>query len=300
MLDVLFEYPIASDHSRFSLYPGFVRLGLQTLTVVRFLQPDGSERVFELHGDPGSVLLDPSRWQAAWRFIKDGFFHIVDGAEHVVFLLCLVIPFRRLRSLVPIVTSFTVAHSVTLIASAFDMAPNALWFPPLINTLLALSILYMAFENIAGARLSRRWLVTFAFGLVHGFAFAFAFKQTLQFAGNHLFSSLLAFNVGLEFGQLVLLLLIVPALDLLFRYVITERLGTVVVSALVAHTAWHWTWQRYGELVQYQFVWPVVDAAFMVSVLRWLMLLVVLAGAWWVINMLAGDETTPGAVGDAS
>ena len=110
-----------------------------------------------------------------------------------------------MRSLVPIVTSFTVAHSVTLIASAFDMAPSALWFPPLINTLVAVSILYMAFENIAGARLSRRWLMTFAFGLVHGFAFAFAFKQTLQFAGTHLFGSLIAFNVGLEIGQLLLL-----------------------------------------------------------------------------------------------
>ena len=130
-----------------------------------------------------------------------------------------------MRSLVPIVTSFTVAHSVTLIASAFDMAPSALWFPPLINTLVAVSILYMAFENIAGARLSRRWLMTFAFGLVHGFAFAFAFKQTLQFAGTHLFGSLIAFNVGLEVGQLLLLVLMVPALNLLFRYGIAERLG---------------------------------------------------------------------------
>jgi hypothetical protein len=166
------------------------------------------------------------------------------------------------------------------------MAPSALWFPPLINTLVAGSILYMAFENIAGARLSRRWLMTFAFGLVHGFAFAFAFKQTLQFAGSHVFGSLVAFNVGLELGQLLLLVLIVPALDLLFKYGVAERLGTVVVSALVAHTAWHWTWEHYGELVQYQFIWPVVDAAFLAGVLRWLMVLVILAGAWWVINGL--------------
>ena len=158
MLDVLFEYPIASDQSRFSLYPRFVRLGIQTQTIVRFLPPDGTDRVFELHGDPGPVLLDPRWFQAAWRFTKDGFFHILDGAEHVLFLLVLLIPFRRMRSLVPIVTSFTVAHSVTLIASAFDMAPSALWFPPFIDTLVAVSILYMAFENIAGPRLSRRWL----------------------------------------------------------------------------------------------------------------------------------------------
>jgi hypothetical protein len=299
MLDVLFEYSIASDQSRFSLYPRFVRLGIQTQTIVRFLPPGGTDRVFELHGDPGLVLLDPRWLQAAWRFANDGFFHILDGPEHVLFILVLLIPFRRMRSLVPIVTSFTVAHSVTLIASAFDMAPSALWFPPFISTLVAVSILYMAIENIAGPRLSRRWLMTFAFGLVHGFAFAFAFRQTMQFAGTHLIGSLIAFNVGLEVGQLLLLVLMVPALNLLFKYGIGERLGTVILSVLVAHMAWHWTWDRYGELVQYQFIWPVVDAAFLAGVLRWLMLLVILAGAWWVINGLAGKETTPGPVGDA-
>ena len=61
------------------------------------------------------------------------------------------IPFRRLRPLVPIVTAFTVAHSITLIASAFDFAPDALWFPPLIETLIAMSIVYMALENIVGS-----------------------------------------------------------------------------------------------------------------------------------------------------
>ena len=62
------------------------------------------------------------------------------------------IPFRRLRPLVVVVTAFTVAHSITLIASAFDIAPDALWFPPLIETLIAASIVYMAIENITGAR----------------------------------------------------------------------------------------------------------------------------------------------------
>ena len=82
---------------------------------------------------------------------KLGFFHILDGTDHLLFLLCLVIPFRRFRPLVAVVTAFTVAHSITLIASAFDLAPTALWFPPLIETLIAASIVYMALENIVGA-----------------------------------------------------------------------------------------------------------------------------------------------------
>ena len=103
------------------------------------------------------------------------------------------------------VTSFTVAHSVTLIASAYDWRPAALWFPPLVETLIAASIVYMALENIVGARRRRRWLITFAFGLVHGFGFSFALRETLQFAGSHLLTALLAFNLGVELGQLVVL-----------------------------------------------------------------------------------------------
>src|SRR5262249_28324691 len=71
--------------------------------------------------------------------------------DHLLFLGCLVIPFRRFRSLIAVVTAFTVAHSITLIASAYNLAPDALWFPPLIETLIATSIVYMALENIVFA-----------------------------------------------------------------------------------------------------------------------------------------------------
>ena len=81
-----------------------------------------------------------------------------------------------------------------------------------------------------------------------------------------------------------------PPLQLLFRHVIAERLGTIILSVLVAHTAWHWTWDRYNLLVQYQFVWPVIDAAFLAIAVRWLMVLVVLVGAWWVIRGLIDEK----------
>ena len=155
------------------------------------------------------------------------------------------IPFRRLRPLVAVVTAFTVAHSITLIASAFDMAPTALWFPPLIETLIAASIVYMAIENITGAHLQRRWVVTFAFGLVHGFGFSFALRESLQFAGAHLLTSLLAFNVGVELGQLLVLASCCRCSALLFTHVVDERVGTIILSAFVAHTAWHWLTERW-------------------------------------------------------
>jgi hypothetical protein len=122
---------------------------------------------------------------------------------------------------------------------------------------------------------------------VHGFGFSFALRQTLQFAGSHLLTSLLSFNVGVELGQLLMLLLFIPALDLLFRHAVAERMGTIILSALVAHTAWHWMIDRASVLRQYRFAWPALDAAFLASATRWLMVIAILFGAiWFVFNTL--------------
>jgi hypothetical protein len=288
LLDVAFAYDIDSDRSEFAISPGLTRLGMRVNVVLRFLPPGGSERVFDLHGDLGIVKLDPRWHQAALRFVRDGFFHILDGIDHLLFLFCLVIPFRRFLPLVAVVTSFTVAHSITLIASAIGVAPGALWFPALVETLIAMSIVYMALENIAAPALQRRWLITFGFGLVHGFGFSFALRDGLQLAGRHVLTSLLAFNVGVELGQLLVLLLLIPALDLLFRYGVRERIGTVILSAFVAHTGWHWTLERGAALAQYRFEWPAIDALLLAAAIRWLMLLLIAGAALWMLRSLVG------------
>jgi hypothetical protein len=300
LLDILFEYRIQSDQSKFSIRPRLARLGIRTLTVLRFLPPGGAVRAFEFDGDPGIVRLDPRWHQAALQFVKLGFLHILDGVDHLLFLVCLVIPFRRWRPLVAVVTAFTVAHSITLIASAYNLAPDALWFPPLVETLIATSIVYMALENIVSPQLKRRWLITFAFGLVHGFGFSFALRQTLQFAGSHLLTSLLSFNLGVELGQLLVLVLLIPALDLVFRFVVPERVGTIVLSTLVAHTAWHWMGERWALLRQFHFEWPVVDAAFLAGALRWLMLAVLAAGLYWLVFGVMGAGKRRPDVRDAA
>jgi len=284
LLDVLFEYPIRSDRARFSIHPGLARLGLRTITVLRFVTPGGAVRAFEYSGDPGLVRLDPRWHQAALQFVRLGFFHILDGTDHLLFLCCLVIPLRRLRVLVAVVTSFTVAHSVTLIASAYNVAPDALWFPPLVETLIAVSIVYMALENIVSSRIGRRWVIAFAFGLVHGFGFSFALRETMQFAGSHLLTSLLSFNIGVELAQLLVLALLVPALALVFRFIVAERMGTIILSALVAHTGWHWMLDRTDRLRQYQFRWPPFDLATAATAMRWLTLVVFAAALVWAVS----------------
>jgi hypothetical protein len=207
---------------------------------------------------------------------------------------------RRLRPLIAVITAFTVAHSVTLIASAYDMAPGALWFPPLVETLIAASIVYMALENIVSASggqrgwtgrgepptsasITRRWILAFGFGLVHGFGFSFALRQTLQFAGSHLVTSLLAFNAGVELGQLVVLAVLVPALAMLFRFVVAERVGTILLSALVAHTGWHWMVERADRFRQYSIELPALTAPFVLMLLQSLTAVVALAAILWLI-----------------
>lgn len=92
-----------------------------------------------------------------------------------------------LRALVSTVISFTVARSITLITSAYSLAPDALWFRPLVEVLIAVSTVYIALENIVETNnVRRRWMITFVLGLLHGFGFSFALRESLQLAGSHL------------------------------------------------------------------------------------------------------------------
>lgn len=285
-LDVVLDYPITSATSSFSIRPHLARLGVTTTTVLHYMTPDGNERIYQYVGDPGRVRLDPRWFHAGWQFVKLGIQHILGGIDHLLFVLCLVIPFRRFRSLVVIVTAFTVAHSITLASAALGVVPDALWFPPLIETLVATSILYMAIENVLGPRIQRRWMVAFGFGLVHGFAFSFALRESLQFAGSHLAVSLFTFNVGVEIGQILALAVAVPLVSFAFRRVAVERVGVIILSAFVAHTAWHWMIDRGSSLSSYDFSLPALDLAFAASALRAAIVLLVAGGAIWALREL--------------
>ncbi|MBT8337185.1 MAG: HupE/UreJ family protein [Gemmatimonadetes bacterium] len=284
-LDVWLETPITDDAARFSLDPRLAHLGIETVSVIHLVLPDGAERAFRYVGDPGLVDLDPSWFAALIRFIALGVEHILGGLDHLLFVLCLVIPFRSVRGLIPVVTAFTVAHSITLVAAALGMTPQVLWFPPLIEALIAASIVWMALENILGAGLSRRWIVAFGFGLVHGFGFSFVLASQLQFAGAHALTALFGFNVGVEIGQLLVLIVAVPALSWAFTRA-GERTGIIVVSVLVAHTAWHWMFERGATFLAYDVRLPVADADFAAAALRWAFLALVSLGAAWLLSGL--------------
>ncbi len=259
--DAHFQYPLATggDYAiELRAAPGLRnRLRLHT----RYLLADGDVRAYEIGYDDGSVPLDPHWSTAAATFVAFGAQHILGGFDHLLFLVCLVAPFRMRHAwrLLGVVTAFTVGHSVTLIAAATGTVSPGPWFAPLVEVLIALSILYMAIENVCSDNLRRRWLAAALFGLVHGFGFAVVLQQDLQFAGTHLLVSLLAFNVGVELGQVLLILPLLLAFGVLLRTARALRYGLIVLSLLAGHTAWHWMLERYAALSRAD--WPDLPGA---------------------------------------
>jgi hypothetical protein len=289
--DAYLEYAIASPSAAFgvdfNVAPGLRdRLKLD----LRFVTATGKVRAYEIQTAAGAVNLDPRWYQAAGSFVRSGFWHILDGLDHLLFLLCLVMPFRRLSwTLVGVITAFTVAHSITLIGAAYGLVPSGAWFPPLVEMLIAASILYMAIENVLRPNLARRWMVTALFGLVHGFGFSFLLQNQLQFVGDHLLLSLLAFNVGIELGQLLFISLVIPIVALtLARIPSREMLITIVVSVFVGHTAWHWLVERWQVLAKVE--WPQADP---VRLLLWLVLLAALGALAWVMLARSSRNARP-------
>jgi hypothetical protein len=234
-----------------TLDAAFRQLGESIRLEILIRDVAGTERAFVFDGDVQGLALVPSPWQIAGKFLHEGFLHILGGIDHLLFLVCLVLPLRRFWPIVKAVTAFTVAHSLTLAAASLGWVPAPLWFASAVETVIALSIVFLALENVLRSAFRWRWLSAFVFGLVHGFGFASALGESLQFAQGQLLVALASFNLGVELGQLAVLGVLLPLIALLFRRVDSERVALIVISTLVAHTAWHWMDERLDTLAPY-------------------------------------------------
>ncbi len=158
-----------------------------------------------------------------WRFARVGIEHIVTGYDHLAFLLCLLLGTSTARGLVLVITSFTVAHSLTLALATFEIVVLP---ARLIESLIALSIAYVAAENLLRAEPVARHWVTFSFGLIHGFGFSNILRD-MELPRANLALSLFSFNAGVEIGQLVFVVALFPILAF-----VTVARGTPVRSAV--------------------------------------------------------------------
>jgi hypothetical protein len=281
--DAHLTYAIASPSSQFTIRTAVApELKDYLKLTLRFARPGEKRRAMVITSRSGTVALDPTWYEAAGTFVQLGFVHILGGIDHLLFVLCLVLTLRGWRQILAIVTTFTVAHSFTLLGAAYGLAPRGAWFPPFVEAAIAATIVYTALENIVGVDLRRRWIVTGLFGLVHGFGFSYGLQENLQFAGQYLVTSLLAFNVGIELGQIAALLVLLPAIALLRRNPARERIGVIIISALVVNTAWDWMMERGAILWKVE--WPQLDGPAVVVMARWFAGVLIVAGA---VSLLA-------------
>ena len=158
-----------------------------------------------------------STLEAAWTFVKEGMRHILEGMDHMLFVLCLTLGAATLGMLAWRVTGFTIGHSVTLTLGFLGHVPTGAWFIPMVETGIALSIVYAATVALTAVGHRMTTLVTALLGLLHGLGFSFVLSEILNLESPNLWQSLLAFNVGIEIGQLLIILAVWPVFLLIAR-----------------------------------------------------------------------------------
>ena len=194
----------------------------------------GSVQVFRARGlldEP--IVVSHSIVDSMMTFIGEGMKHILEGLDHVLFVICLVLGAMHLRPLLWRVTGFTVGHSITLSLGFFGFVPSGAWFVPAVETGIALSIIYVAvvavLPDVMPSFKSEKseWTVvgiTCLIGLLHGLGFSFVLHNILQVTSPNIWQSLLSFNIGVEVGQLLIVLVTLAVFYLI------GKLGTRAVS----------------------------------------------------------------------
>jgi hydrogenase/urease accessory protein HupE len=151
----------------------------------------------------------PANNKSAFGFLVLGIEHIVTGYDHLAFLLALLLAGGSLRRNAKIITSFTVAHSLTLALATLGLVNIS---PDVVEPVIAASVVFVGLENLVARRLTARWLVTFVFGLVHGLGFASALRELgIRGAGARVAIPLLSFNLGVELAQIAIAAVVLPA-----------------------------------------------------------------------------------------
>jgi HupE/UreJ protein len=247
--DTQLEYPLQSPRPnlwiRVNVAP---ELGRRVKLRLEYLAVDGPPLTYELPGVSGWIALDPRWYEAAWLFVKGGFFDAF-AFDRFVFLLCLVAPFRQFRSLLAVVMVLTGLQALTSTAIVEGTVVDSPLLAALFSTSLAAAIVLLAIGNLAAPSLRRRWFISAIVGAVGGFGLGHLLADALQFAGAHSLVSVVSFNVGVALGEVVSLALALAALRLLFARMLGPALGVVVLSAVLGHMGWHWMGDGGHELV---------------------------------------------------
>lgn len=232
-----FDQPVTQLHVRSTL-PAIMPAGHQHLMSVT-LNGQLHQAILDARTTEATFSgVEATKLQTFWRFLRLGVEHIFTGYDHLAFLLGLLVATATLGSLVRIITSFTIAHSITLALATFSVVvlPTRLT-----ESAIAASIAWVAAENLFNFRAMKRYYITFLFGLVHGFGFSSVLRE-MDLPKSGLALSLFSFNLGVEIGQVTFVMLIFPLVQDLVRSGWTRLKPAVSIS--VACLAVYWFVQR--------------------------------------------------------
>lgn len=192
----------------------------------------------------GELAAALGKWHTFKQFLLLGIEHILLGFDHLCFLFALLLVAENVMGVLKIVTAFTLAHSITLALAALDIVNIS---PGIVEPMIAVSIVYVGLENIwrSGKKIEGRWLLTFAFGLIHGFGFASVLKElNIGAAGSSIAVPLVSFNLGVEIGQLAIAGLLFPIIVFLKKRPTFQLRLVPVCSMLVAIAGGYWLIER--------------------------------------------------------
>ncbi|WP_444911229.1 HupE/UreJ family protein [Microbulbifer sp. PAAF003] len=259
LVDIQIYYPLEAPLGEYqlssSLNPGLPNQE-DTANLVLDYNP-GKTQVFRSRGlMQKPLLITHSSIDAVKTFLAEGMAHILKGLDHVLFVLCLSLGALSLPLLLWRATGFTIGHSITLSAGFFGFVPTVSWFVPMVETGIALSIIYMAWislhredTKITGSE-STIFIGTCMLGLLHGLGFSFLLHEILQVDSPNIWQSLLAFNLGIEAGQVLIILAIWPLTYLASRWKKEWEIRIrYSVAGLCSAIAFIWTLDRGYELV---------------------------------------------------
>jgi hydrogenase/urease accessory protein HupE len=212
-----FRFPSTAEVKRVQLSSALFFTVIRNHQAAVIITWGSAQKVYNKYGpyqlDLTAGRLNPTILGTAVEFILWGMHHIFVGYDHIAFLLALLLAAQRLRDMVRVVTSFTVAHSITLLLAALDVirVPGSVT-----ESMIAASIVYVAAENFFITEGRYRWVLTFMFGLVHGLGFSSVLRERLQDLSN-IVVPVVSFNLGVELGQISILLVVFPILTLIRR-----------------------------------------------------------------------------------
>ena len=257
VVDTALFYPADGPVLRFSLAsnlePGLE--GEDRLANIIINHATGESRIYRVAGTMAMPLeITRSLLAAARTFLRDGVLHILGGLDHVLFVVCLVIGAVALGDLVWRVTGFTLGHTVTLIAGFLGFTPAGNWFLPSVEVAIALSIVYAGVIALRRRAVPVTIAITATLGLLHGLGFSYALRQILPIDAADLWLSLASFNIGVEVGQVAIVLAVWALLYLLNRRrPLVARYARSLTAVACISIAVVWTGQRAAAVVRATF-----------------------------------------------